>query len=176
MSPRPLVRHLDEHAEEIADRLFRAVRQHVELTSHRRLAETELRALCLRLVRQLGADGERTGELAWMHELEELGRRRWREGVPLAEVILVMELWQEHSLRVLCPELRGDHAGELRGGEGLAPRLERFFDAGALAVERGYAAERFGKIAPPDALPSRSTRTNALAPWITAAIRRLGLH
>jgi hypothetical protein len=175
MSPRHLARHLEEHADEIADQLVRAVRQHAELASHRRLAEPELRALFLRLVQLLAEARERAPELAHSHELEALGRQRWREGIPLAEVLLVMKLGAEHSLAALqAGELEEDQPDELRDERSFARELEHLFEAGVRAVERGYAAERFGKIAPPDALPAR--RASALAPWLTAAIRRLGLR
>lgn len=162
-----LVRHIEDHAEEITDRIVRAIHAHAELKSYQRLAEAELRARIRHLCRHLGEWLQQDADLTVAHEFEDLGRRRWREGVPLAEVLLVMKLWKQQLLAHVREEIWGGSAIELHGGEELAFRLMSFFDQGAIELVRGYEAERFGKAAPPDALPARRSTHGAGRSWLS---------
>jgi hypothetical protein len=167
MSSLRLVRHIEDHAEEITDRIVGAIHAHTELRSYQRLAEPELRAHIRQLCRRLGEWLQQGTDLTVAHEFEALGRRRWREGVPLAEVLLVTKLWKEHLLGPVREEICGGDANDPQGGEELAFGLMPFFDRGTLELVRGYEAERFGKAAPPDALPSRGSASGASRSWLS---------
>jgi hypothetical protein len=167
-----LVRHIEDHAEEITDRIVRAIHAHAELKSYQRLAAPELRARIRHLCRHLGEWLQQDAHLAVAHEFEDLGRRRWREGVPLAEVLLVLKLWKEQLISHVREEIWGGNAIDLHGGEELAFRLMSFFDQGALELVRGYESERFGKAAPHDALPARAGTHALRAGWLSFAKKK----
>ena len=133
-----LVRLIETHADTLAAGLEKKVMGSPSVSSFRTIPAHELRERVYEIYRHLGdwllgknqADIER--------RYREIGARRARQRVPLAEVIQVVILTKENLWDFLKSEAVIDRAVEMMGELELLQMLEQFFDRAIYFAAVGY--------------------------------------
>ena len=140
-----LMRLIETHANDLTERVMKEVRVHPRTASLHEVAEAELTARAFDLYHNLGRWlGERNEE-----EIEatyhENGRRRFREGVPLSELVYVLILMKQHLWDFIRKNDLPETATDLYGEEQLELMVGQFFDKALYYAVRGYEDAWFNR-------------------------------
>ena len=142
-----LVRLVADHCDEITDRVVRRLQRDAKLLEFGKLPERELRErtcdILMNLGRWLISQEEDLG-----HRYEDLGRRRFEEGIPLHEVVYALQLIRESMIQYVRDQGLGMTPLELYAEEELEHGSGRIFDRIIYYFVRGYErAMRHGSAA-----------------------------
>jgi len=133
-----LVQMIEDHAEQITDRVVRQLRKDPRLSYIAHLPDAELRGRCHEIVKNLGHWLAASGEDEIARHYEELGRIRYREKVPLHEVVHALHLLKERILDYIRDQGLVQTSVELYAEEELEHQVGRFFDLAVYHVVLGY--------------------------------------
>lgn len=138
MRPYTLVQTIESHSDQITDTILRRIRQTPSLSQIRKLPESELRVRAQEVLRRLGHWLALRDESELASHYDELGRRRFAEGVPLHELVECFHIVKETTVDYVRGQGLGQTSVELYAEEELEYRLGRFFDRLIYHVVRGY--------------------------------------
>ena len=133
-----LTRLIETHANDLIESVIKEVRANPRTASLHEVAEAELTARGFDLYHNLGRWlGEKSEE-----EIEttyrENGRRRFREGVPLSELVYALILMKQHLWDFIRKNDLPETATNLYGEEQLEMMVAQFFDKALYHAVRGY--------------------------------------
>jgi len=138
MVARTPVQMIEDHAESIASRVVRQIRQDRELKEMARLPESELRDRAFDVLRNLGHWLSVTSWDEMVKRYETLGRRRFGENIPLHEVVRCFCILRENMIDFVWEQGVLESTVQLYAEEELEHRVGRFFDNLVYRVVRGY--------------------------------------
>jgi len=133
-----LMQQIETHAEQLTERVIKAVRTSPQTMFLRDLSEEELKRRFFDLYRNLGQWLSEKGEGAIEATFGDLGRQRCREGVPLHELIYALILVKQHLWDYIVKNLVPASEGRLYEEEMVAEMIARFFDRALYHTVRGY--------------------------------------
>ena len=137
-----LIRLVETHAEELVQVVLRDLRTNPRTASFTRVPEPDLRHRLRDLYTHLGDwIGDKT-ETRVERQYMELGRRRYHEGVPLAELIYAMVLFKDHLRQFIRSHGLVESVVELYSEEQLYQLTWSFFDRAVYFTVKGYEDER----------------------------------
>ncbi len=132
-----LISMIEEHADELAERVAHRLREDPRTEAYRRFEEGELAARARAVFANLGRWLDLESDEAVAEEYEALGRRRREEGVPLAQVVWAL-LLTRRTLWQFVDAQGADSFLELRQQLDLELLVVRFFDRAVYFTVKGY--------------------------------------
>ncbi len=138
MLSRTLVQMIEDHCDQITDRIILHHRQDPELDRIRSLPESELRDRIAEVLKNLGRwlIAGREGEIATRYE--QLGHRRCQEAIPLYEVVRALCSLKENMMDFVREQGIGQSPVELYAEEELEHMVGLFFDHAVFHTVKGY--------------------------------------
>jgi hypothetical protein len=147
-----LIQLIETHSEAITRDAMAAIATDPRTRSFARLHQSEIESRVSALYHNLGKWISGPNDEAVRNEYEAWGRKRFRQGIPLSEIVYSLVLTKGHLRRYIRDhgllEFPGDHvaAGELLPVElyaiqELNYRVGEFFDMALYYLVRGYEAE-----------------------------------
>ena len=133
-----LVRLIETHADTLANGLEKKVMASNGLGCFRTIPAHELRERVYEIYRHLGDWLLGKNQVDIEQRYREIGARRARQKVPLAEVIQVIVLTKENLWDFLKSEAVADRAVEIMGELELLQMLEQFFDRAIYSAAVGH--------------------------------------
>lgn len=134
-----LVGLIEDHADELADRLVRKIREDARTAAYKVFDDDQLADRGRRVYAHLGRWLGETSETPIEEEYFRLGQTRHDEGTPLAEVIMAL-LITRRNLWQFVDSQGADTILELRQQLDLELLVVRFFDRAIYHTVRGYQA------------------------------------
>src|SRR5260370_25058893 len=123
-----LLHRIEDHADQLANDVMRRLRANENLAGYHSLSEIELHDRICEVCKHLGEWLTEKTEEPLRERYEALGRRRFREGIPLHEVVLALQVTKDRILVFARSEGFSETALELYGREELELRGSHFFD------------------------------------------------
>ena len=147
-----LLQLIQAHAGSLTEEVLTDLRTNVRTPSLRRMGASNLESRIGALYANLGRWIGDSDENAIREEYEEMGRRRFREGVPVSEIVYVLLLTKQHLRRYIRDHGLMDFAGDRAMPDELLPlelhsiqelnyQVGDFFDRALYHLARGYEAE-----------------------------------
>ena len=133
-----LMRLIETHAEELTEKLVQAVRTSPRTTFLQEVSEAELKRRVFDLYHNLGRWLGEKGEADIEATYGEIGRKRFREGVPLSELVYALILMKQHLWDFIQKNDLPETATNLYGEEQLEAMVGQFFDRALYHAVRGY--------------------------------------
>jgi hypothetical protein len=133
-----LIELIEEHSEQITRRFLLQVERRPELSNMRRLRESELCDWWTDVLRHLGRALSETRDEHLARRYEELGALRFRESVPLHEVILPIHVMKQEMISYIRSHNFAANTVEIYAQEELEHRIYGFFDWLVYHLVRGY--------------------------------------
>jgi hypothetical protein len=133
-----LVRLIETHADALADALEQKVMASASVSCFRTIPAHELRERVYEIYRHLGDWPLGKNQADIEQRYREIGARRARQKVALAEVIQVIVITKENLWDFLKSEAVADRAVEIMGELELLQMLEQFFDRAIYFAAVGY--------------------------------------
>lgn len=136
-----LMHRIEANWEAIAAHVLKEVRRDQEVSHYQSLSESEIRERARDIVVNLGywLVSNNTAEVATRYEA--LGRRRFREGVPLHEVVYKLTMNRRAIANYVTEQNLNLTPVEIYEELDLLRSLTRFFDLVIHNVVRGYESE-----------------------------------
>ncbi len=132
---------IEDHADELTERLVRNVREDPRTIGYRQFDDEELGARAREVYSHLGQWLGKSSESAVEREYFRLGKIRREEGIPLSEVVMALLLVRRNLWEFV--ESQGANTSlELRQQLDLELLVVRFFDRAIFHTVRGYESER----------------------------------
>ncbi|MBI1787693.1 MAG: hypothetical protein HYR60_09115 [Acidobacteria bacterium] len=133
-----LLHRIEDHADELATRITRRLREEPNLVAYHSLSDSNLYDRIFDVCKHLGEWlADKPEEKIRVH-YEELGRQRRQEAIPLHEVVLALLLTKEEILNFARSAELSETVLELYGKEELELQVSRFFDRSIYYLVRGY--------------------------------------
>jgi hypothetical protein len=146
-----LVQMIETHADALAREALKDIETNPRTPSFRRIPRDELEARVVATYRNLGSWMQSSSDDAVRAEYEDWGRRRFREGVLVSEIVYTLILIKHHLRRFIrdhgAVEFSGDPGPSgmigvhLHGIQELNYMVGEFFDRALYHLARGYEAE-----------------------------------
>lgn len=146
-----LVQMIETHADTLARDVLKDIQTNPRTPAFRRVPRDELEARVLAAYRNLGTWIQSSSDEAVRAEYEAWGRKRFREGILLSEIISAIVLIKQHLRRFIRDHGLVDFSGDpgpggligvqLHGVQELNYMVDEFFDRALYSLARGYEAE-----------------------------------
>ena len=136
-----LVNMIEEHAERLTQGVVQALRTDPRTPSYRKLAAHEDHARVFTVVSNLGTWLDSDSDAATENAYRGLGKRRFGEGVPLAEVVCALMLTEQTIRYFIQAEGWMDSALDLCQQVELYALISRFFQRAIYFTVLSYEAE-----------------------------------
>ncbi|MGH9657980.1 MAG: hypothetical protein ACRD96_05510, partial [Bryobacteraceae bacterium] len=136
-----LLHQIEDHADQLADRITERLRAEPNLAAYHALSDRELRDRIWDVCRNLGEWLVEKPEERVRLRYEELGRQRRNEAIPMHEVVLALLMTKEQIIDYARSQGLSDSVLEMYGKEELEYQISRFFDRCVYYVVRGYEEE-----------------------------------
>jgi hypothetical protein len=133
-----LVHHIEAHADTLASMVVNRFRDNEDLSGYHSLSEVSLYDRVRELCANLGEWLSEKSEDHLRERYEALGRQRFKEGVPLHQVVLALQVTKARILAYARSGGFGETALELYGREELELRIAHFFDRAVYYLVREY--------------------------------------
>lgn len=147
MITQKLVRLIEMHADELATRWLRDVRQNQDTPTYHRFPENKLHERASNVYCHLGQWIETEADRHRVEELyTRLGSERYREGFPLSEVVKALILTKRHLWFFVLEQGFFDSALELYQILELYNRVVLFFDRAIHFTVVGFEREQIRKV------------------------------
>ena len=131
---------IEDHADELTERLVRSVREDPRTIGYRQFDDEELGARAREVYSHLGQWLGKTSENSVETEYFRLGKIRRAEGIPLSEVVMALLLVRRNLWQFV--ESQGANTSlELRQQLDLELLVVRFFDRAVFHTVRGYESD-----------------------------------
>ena len=137
-----LVAMIEDHAEQLTAGLVNDLEHHPRLSGYHRLGRPELHDRAYDVYHNLSKWVARGSESDVELAYTDLGRRRYREGIPLSEVIFALLLTQNHLLEYVKTSGLSDTALDLYQELELIHVVTQFFDKAIYHATRGFELAR----------------------------------
>jgi hypothetical protein len=137
-----LVAMIEDHAEPLTAGLVNDLRQHPRTSGYHRLAPLEVHNRAYDVYHNLGKWTTRGSESEIEATYSELGRRRYREGIPLSQVIFALVLTKNHLLEYVRTSGLSDSALDLYQELELLRMVSQFFDKAIYHAAQGFEQAR----------------------------------
>lgn len=145
MVSRKLVRMIEEHAEQITQGLLKDIQTNPKTSSYHQFSVEEMHTRAYTVYKNLGEWLiDTTGAKAQQRYLD-LGRRRFKEKIPVSQVVFALVLTKNHLLKYLKTFGLVDTALELHRELELFSLVTEFFDKAIYYTVRGYEEMSGGK-------------------------------
>jgi len=147
-----LLQLIQAHAGSLTNEVMMDLRTNERTPSFRRLSPANLESRIGALYSNLGRWIGDADENAVRVEYEDMGRRRFRESVPVSEIVYVLLITKQHLRRYIRDHGLVDFAGDRMMPDELLPlelhsiqelnyQVGEFFDRALYHLARGYEAE-----------------------------------
>ena len=133
-----LIESVERHCDQILDGLVTQVRRDPDLQHVRKLPEAELRERGCTVLRNLDQWLIEGRNALLLHQYEHLGRVRYEEGIPLHEVVRLLQLLKERTVGFVRDWGFGQPAAEVQAEEEVEYVVDRFFDRLLYHLVKGY--------------------------------------
>ena len=137
-----LVAMIEDHADQLTAGLVNDLQRHPRLSGYHRLAPLELHNRAYDVYHNLSKWVARGSESEIELNYTDLGRRRYREGIPLSEVILALLLTKGHLVEYVKTSGLSDTALDLYQELELVHMVAQFFDTAIYHAARGFELAR----------------------------------
>jgi len=138
MLSRTLVQMIEDHCEQITNRILRHQRQDPELIQVKKLPESELRDRAGEVLKNLGHWLSAGREAEVSSRYERLGHRRFEEAIPLYEVVRSLHILKTNMIEFVREQGIGQNPVQLYAEEELEHRIGLFFDEAVYHTVHGY--------------------------------------
>jgi hypothetical protein len=135
-----LVQLIEEHWEDIADRVVAGIRRHPDMPVLAKRPQGELKQWCQDILTHLGYWLSSTQDDELKRRYESLGRVRFEESIPLHEAVLRFFILKDGIIDFVHAQGFALTSIHLYAEEELEHRVCRFFDAMVYRIVRGYEA------------------------------------
>jgi hypothetical protein len=159
---------IESHADELTRGTVEKLRASPHTRSYRNLPLEELSAKVYDVYHDLGLWLLEKTDSAIQSRYNELGERRFREGVPLREVLWAMVLTKQHLRNYIAAWALADSAVELYRQQELERLIGLFFDRAMVYTTEGYERLREGG--------KSSTEAGSSAEVVSSPVRHGGSH
>ncbi len=139
---RHLVDLIEKHGDDLTARLVALVKEDRQTASFRRFDDLELGRRARAIYGHLGYWLRSSSDLQVEDAFFDVGKDRYREGIPLSDVVAAQLLTRRNLWEFIDEHLAGESAAELRGELDLQILVVRFFDRAILHSVRGFEAAR----------------------------------
>jgi len=136
-----LVNMIEQHAEQLTRAVVHELRTDPRTTSYHQFNPHEDYARVFAVVHNLGTWLDIKSETATENAYRSLGRRRFSEGVPLAEVVCALMLTKQTLRSFIQAEGWMDSALDMRQQVELYSLIDRFFERATYFTVLSYEAE-----------------------------------
>jgi hypothetical protein len=133
-----LVRLIETHSDALASSLLKKVQSSAFTRTYQKVPPEELRDRVYEIYRHLGAWLLGKTEVDIEQRYNEIGSRRYQQGVPLSELIWAITLTKENLWEFLKEETILDRPVEVFGEIEMLQLLEQFFDRAICYAAQGY--------------------------------------
>jgi hypothetical protein len=133
---------IEDHAEQLTAGLVGELQRHPRTSGYHRLAPLELHNRAFEVYRNLSKWVTRGSESEIASTYTDLGRRRYREGIPLSEVIFALILTKDHLLEYVKTSGLSDSALDLYQELALVQVVAQFFDKAIYHAAQGFEQAR----------------------------------
>jgi len=133
-----LLQRVEDHWESIASAVIEQTRTDPNTPHHRELDDQELIARVRDLVHNLGEWLASQDEAELSARYEEVGRARFLDGMPLAEVVYKLHLIELKTVEYIQHANAAQSAVEIFGELEMLRALHRFFAIVVYSVVKGY--------------------------------------
>lgn len=133
-----LVRLIETHSEALAQSLLGKVQNSEFIQAYSKVPAEELRERVYEIYRHLGAWLLGKTEVDIEQRYNQIGGRRYQQGVPLSELIWVIALTKENLWEFLKKETVLDRPVEVFSEMEMLQLLEQFFDRATYYAAQGY--------------------------------------
>lgn len=133
-----LVGLVEDQWERITARVIDMIREDPALEHLKRLPETELRDLGRRTLKNLSHWLVSSSEADIGRNYEEIGRRRFHEGIPLHECVRCAHLLRERLVDFVREQGLAQSTIDVFAEEELEYHVDRFFDSLVYHLVKGY--------------------------------------
>src|SRR5262245_36432780 len=124
-----LVHLIENHWEEIASRVIRALRSNPDTPTLAARSDLDLREWCREILENLGSRLAISREEDVRRRFQALGRSRFEESVPLHEAVLRLHILRDRIVSFIHEQGLPMSALNLYAEEELEQRITRFFEA-----------------------------------------------
>jgi hypothetical protein len=129
---------IETHADELTGKVIKALRENPRTAFLHEVSEAELKRRGFDLYHNLSRWLAEKGEAEIEATYRENGRRRFREGVPLSELVYALILMKQHLWDFIRKNDLPETATNLYGEEHLEMMVGQFFDKALYHAVRGY--------------------------------------
>ena len=164
-----LIRIIESHAEELTRGTVEVLQSSVQTPAYHALSPNELHDRIFEIYHNLGHWLLGNTDQSIQDQYEQLGKQRFKEGVPLAQLLWALVLIKEHLRDSIGNFMSADSALELHRERELFRLMGRFFDR-ALC----YTAEAYGREASRQAAAAKATHD--MDHTVSSLYRRLLIH
>jgi|SRR5581483_5587674 len=133
-----LVRLIESHWEEIAQRLIVSLQKHPDINELKKRPDIELREWCQEILENLGEWLTLSRKAEVQQRYRGLGKTRFEENIPLHEAVLRFQILKHKIIEFLHEQGFEPSAVQLYAEEEFEFRIGRFFDACVYHVVCGY--------------------------------------
>jgi hypothetical protein len=137
-----LIQMIEDHADELMIGLMKKLRADPRTPSYHQRTEGEVRNRAFNVYKNLGAWMLSKSESEIKAAYEDLGAERFREGVPLHEVIQALILTKQHLIEFIRSRGLPGTALEIFGELELRTKANQFFDSAIYFMAAGYDREQ----------------------------------
>jgi hypothetical protein len=139
-----LIKTIETHAEELTRGAVKKLQSSPHTPSYHRLSADRLHLQLFEVYHDLGQWLWKNSDQAIQIRYDELGKQRFKEGIPLAEVLWALVLTKEHLRECIGTSMSANSALDLHREQEIYRLIGRFFDRAIC-----YAAEAYEREASP---------------------------
>jgi hypothetical protein len=133
-----LIRVVENNAEELAEGALQKVKASPRTAAYHSLPSNDLRDRAFDVFHDLGCWLWEKSDVAVEQWYNELGERRWEEGIPLGQVVWALTLTKDHLIHYLDSSGFADSAVELYQQQEFDRTVSHFFDRAICYTAEGY--------------------------------------
>jgi hypothetical protein len=141
-----LIRAIESNAEEFAHSTVKKLRSSPRTESYHKLPDKDMYDRCYEVYRHFGRWLWEKSDEAIQARFNELGEKRCREGIPLAEVLWALVLSKDRLLEYLGAYALADSAIELYQQQELDRLIGHFFDRAVCYTAASYERQASEKM------------------------------
>ena len=136
-----LIRIIETHAEELTRGAVKKLQSSAHTRSYHSLSSDELHHRLFEVYHDLGRWLFKNTDHEIQVRYDELGKQRFKEGVPLAEFLWALVLTKDHLRECVAHTMTADSALELHREQEIYRLIGRFFDRAVCYAAEAYERE-----------------------------------
>jgi hypothetical protein len=140
VSPK-LIQQIEDHWEAIAARALRRVRSCADLPRLKDMPESDLQLISQRTLHNLSHWLHNNPDKEIASRYEEVGRQRFKDGMPLCEAVRGIQLMKDSTLDYIRDQGFASTSVQIFAEEELVVQLGRFWDLLIFHLVKGYEDE-----------------------------------